>query len=56
MKAFTRSTIAIFDSEDDAYALEADIVNEEFLERTDVYNTALGGKVGGQVILKIPCY
>lgn len=56
VKAFTRSTIAIFDSEDDAYALEADIVNEEFLQRTDVYNTALGGKVGGQVILKIPCY
>ena len=56
VKAFIRNTIAIFDNEDDAYALEADIVNEEFLKRQDVYNIALGGKVGGQVILRIPCY
>lgn len=56
VKAFIRNTIAIFDNEDDAYALEADIVNEEFLKRQDVYNIALGGKVGGQVILRMPCY
>lgn len=55
-KNFVRTTIATFDNEDDAYALEADIVNEEFLKRPDVYNLALGGKVGGQVILRIPCY
>lgn len=55
-KNFIRNTIAIFDNEDDAYALEADIVNEEFLKRSDVYNTAIGGKVGGQIILRIPCY
>ena len=56
VKAFIRNTIAIFDNEDDAYALEADIVNEEFLKRQDVYNIALGGKVGGQIILRMPCY
>ena len=55
-KNFTRSTIAIFDNEDDAYALEADIVNEQFLRRQDVYNLALGGKIGGQVLLRLPCY
>jgi len=49
-KKFKRTTIAIFDSEDDAYMLEADIVNEQFLQRPDVYNMALGGKGGSWVI------
>ena len=56
VKSFIRSTIAVLDSEDDAYSLEADIVNESFLQRKDVYNTALGGKAGGQVVVRIPCY
>ena len=56
VKSFIRITIAIFNNEDDAYALEANLVNEQFLQRTDVYNTALGGKSGGQIILRIPCY
>lgn len=30
---FIRSIIAVFDNEQDAYSLEADIVNEEFLKR-----------------------
>lgn len=55
-KNFIRNTIAIFDNEDDAYALEADIVNEQFLKRTDVYNVALGGKAGGAVTQRIKCY
>lgn len=55
-KNFIRNTIAVFDNSDDAFALEADIVNEEFLKRTDVYNLALGGKVGGQVTQRIPCF
>lgn len=55
-KNFIRNTIAVFNNEDDAYALEADIVNEQFLTRTDIYNLALGGKIGGQVIQRIPCY
>lgn len=55
-KKFIRNTIATFDNEDDAYALEADIVNEEFLKRSDVYNLALGGKCGGYILQSIPCY
>ncbi len=56
VKSFIRATIAVFDNEDDAYSLEADIVNKSFLQRNDVYNTALGGKAGGQAIVRIPCY
>lgn len=41
---FIRNIISIFDDEDEAYMLEADIVNEEFLKRPDVYNMILGGK------------
>lgn len=55
-KNFTRITIATFDNENDAYSFEAEIVNEDFLKRKDVYNLALGGKIGGQIILRIPCY
>lgn len=45
-KNFKRTTIAVFDIEDDAYNLEEQIVNETFLQRTDVYNMCLGGKCG----------
>ena len=41
--AFKRTTIAIFDTIDEALDLEADIVNEEFVKRKDTYNIALGG-------------
>lgn len=40
---FKRATLEVFDSEDDAYAKEAEIVNLEFIKRHDNYNTALGG-------------
>lgn len=43
---FIRNTIAVFDNEEDAYRLESEIVNKDFLKRIDVYNTALGG-LGG---------
>lgn len=46
VKAFIRKTIQVFDNEEDAYYLESIIVNEEFLKRKDVYNTALGGNGG----------
>lgn len=45
-KNFKRTTIAIFDEEEDAYTLEEAIVNKEFLQRKDVYNLALGGVFG----------
>lgn len=40
---FTRETIAIFDNGDDAFALEAEIVNPAFINSDDNYNIALGG-------------
>lgn len=42
---FKRTTLNIFDNEEDAYAEEARLVNEEFLARPDVYNMILGGKL-----------
>lgn len=41
--SFIRTTIYEFDNEDEAYAKEAEIVNENFLKRKDVYNMTLGG-------------
>lgn len=43
---FIRRTLMIFDSEDAAYEKEEEIVNEDFLKRSDVYNMILGGKAG----------
>lgn len=43
VKNFIRNTIAIFDNEQDAYDLEEELVNKEFLKRSDVYNISLGG-------------
>ena len=45
VKAFIRTTLKIFDEEEDAYKMEAEIVNEDFLKREDVYNLALGGRL-----------
>lgn len=56
VKNFKRATIAIFDNEDDAYDLEADIVNEQFLQRPDVYNMALGGKFGVWILKAAKTY
>ena len=44
VKNFVRSIISTFDNEEDAYNLEALLVNEDFVRRDDVYNLALGGK------------
>ena len=50
VKNFKRSIIQIFDNEEDAYELESYIVNNEFLARPDVYNTALGGTNGSYIL------
>ena len=42
-KSFTRRLINVFDNEEDAYLLEKNIVDSEFLSRDDVYNMVLGG-------------
>lgn len=49
-KNFRRVTIATFDNADDAYMLEADIVDRNFLQRPDVYNLALGGYGGNWML------
>jgi len=42
---FIRTTLHIFDNEDDAYKKEAELVNEEFVRRADTYNLILGGRL-----------
>lgn len=46
-KSFTRNTIKIFDNYKDAYKLEEEIVDIEFVKRRDTYNTRTGGIGGG---------
>lgn len=40
---FKRSTLFIFNTEEEAYNKEKELVNEEFIRRSDTYNLALGG-------------
>ena len=42
---FKKDIIAIFDNKDDAEALEAEIVNKDFVLRDDTYNLSIGGNV-----------
>lgn len=46
LNVFKRYTLAVFDTYEDALAMERIIVNEKFIKRPDVYNTALGGGNG----------
>ena len=46
---FKRNILYVFDSEELAYAKEAEIVTKEFVKRKDNYNTALGGIYSGTV-------
>lgn len=43
--AFHRITLRVFDSLEDALDLEAWLVTEEFVKRTDTYNMTVGGQV-----------
>ena len=52
---FKRITLQIFDKESDAYELESEIVNEEFLKRKDVYNQVIGGCGGDLANNAKPC-
>ena len=45
---FKRETLARFDNKEDAYKLEAEIVNKDFLKRPDVYNQTTGGRGGNE--------
>lgn len=42
--SFKRSVLYIFDTEKEASDKEKEIVNKEFIKRSDTYNLALGGK------------
>jgi len=55
-KKFIRKTLKVFETEEEAYLLEAHLVNEEFLARKDVYNMIPGGISGGGRALKCFCY
>lgn len=46
VKNFKRETLYVFDTVDEAFDKEAEIVNEEFIKRDDNYNVVLGGKGG----------
>lgn len=41
---FKRETLFVFNTEDEAYNKEAEIVDLDFINRNDTYNVALGGK------------
>ena len=56
VKNFIRTTIKVFDKEEDAYKLEAEIVNEEFIKRDDTYNIILGGRDVSQFMVKVYMY
>lgn len=43
--AFKRAIIKVFETKQEALDLEAEIVNEDFIKRSDTYNIALGGGV-----------
>lgn len=45
IKNFVRKTIKVFDTLDEALAMEKEIVNEEFIRRKDTYNITLGGGI-----------
>ena len=45
-KNFKRTTIKVFDSLEEALALEAELVDYDFIKTKDTYNVQLGGKTG----------
>lgn len=53
---FKRDIISTFNNEIEAYLLEAQIVNEEFLARDDVYNMVLGGYMKPINCIKVYSY
>lgn len=54
-ESFKREILFEFDTPEEAFAKEREIVNEEFILREDVYNMVLGGH-GGQITLINPFF
>jgi hypothetical protein len=53
-KNFTRTVLAVFDTEDEAYLLEEILVDANFLKRRDTYNMVKGGKNNSSELCKKP--
>lgn len=54
-KNFKRAILFIFDTEEEAYNKEAELVTLDFVKRKDTYNIALGG-IGGSIYEKLYQY
>jgi len=50
---FKRITLKTFDSVEEAFNLEKELVNSEFINRNDTYNAKLGGFGGSSYYIKI---
>lgn len=46
---FKRETLFVFDTAEEAFTKEAELVNEDFIKKDDNYNVVLGGKGGKQL-------
>ncbi len=46
---FKRNTLYVFDSEEQAYAKESEIVTKDFIKQKTNYNTCLGGRYAGHI-------
>lgn len=55
-KNFIREVLKVFDNSEDAYAMEEEIVNSEFVARIDTYNMVTGGSGGDRSIQAKICY
>lgn len=53
---FIRTVVKVFDVENDAYKLESELVNEEFIKREDTYNLVPGGRDVSQFMVKVYMY
>lgn len=51
--SFRRTILRIFETAKEAFKLEKEIVNYDFIKRIDTYNIALGGQGGNQAFVKI---
>lgn len=49
---FIKQVLHVFDNMEDMFAKEAEIVNEEFINRSDTYNIKLGGNGGWDFVNK----
>lgn len=51
--SFRRSTLKVFNTAEEAFELEKEIVNKDFIKRKDVYNAKIGGVGGSSYFVKI---